>query len=81
MPDKIILETSAFARGRVLVNEQLKRVRVGEEAWRDAKPGATLESALAWLRENGYAFDRLVRPRRTGCTITVRRFYKRAEAH
>ena len=70
----VTLETTAFARGRVLVDETLTRVRVGDGQWRKPRRGWTLEKALTWLMEAGYEPVLVVRPKGSGHTVTMRFF-------
>lgn len=75
MAQTIALKTKAYKRGRQLVDETLRQVRVDGGEWREPKNGATLDSTFSWLMENGFERGEIVMPKTTMGTVTVTRFF------
>lgn len=77
--DEIVLETTGYARGRQILNEELERVRVNGNGYREAT-SPDFGAALDWLMREGYELVNKAKPRQRMGTIKVRYFYAREAA-
>lgn len=74
----IKLRTTAFKRGRQLVNEVVTDVKVGDEPWRKAK-SPSFTAALRWLMDQGYDAEHCAIPRKNLGTVQLIRRFAREE--
>ena len=74
--EQVVLEVEGYVRGRQLLDKRLKRVRMGEGTYREAKT-KDVDVALTWLMDKGYELDRAVGPGQSFGTATVRYIYRK----
>lgn len=74
--EQVVLEVEGYARGRQVLDKRLKRVRMGDGTYREAKT-EDVDVALTWLMEKGYELDRTVGPGHSMGTATVRYIYRK----
>lgn len=51
----IKLEVQGYAKGRMLLEKKVVRVKVGDKPWREARDG-DFDKALSWLMSQGYRY-------------------------
>jgi len=78
LPQKIVFETTGVARGKVILEQRLTRVRWGDEAWRDSKSD-DFNKGVTWMMNNGYVLSQFVPPSYMEGTCVARYIYVREE--
>jgi len=73
MANRISLKTTAYKRGRQLVDERILAVREDDGPWRTPQDD-NLHAALRWLQAQDFTPERVALPAHSGTITLIRSF-------
>ena len=73
MANRISLKTTAYKRGRQLVDERILAVREDDGPWRETKD-SNLNVALSWLQAQHFIPEHVALPPHNGTVTLIRSF-------
>ena len=75
MANRISLKTTAYKRGRQLLDERIIEVREDDGEWR-TPISDNLNAALRWLQTQDFTPEQVALPQRSGTVTVIRSFHQ-----